>query len=69
MPKTAKTGSCQPGVVGATNGQFWQNDISSHVFDVPGKASALKVDPATAAIIKMPSAFTNACGSCHSGSL
>lgn len=69
MPKTAKTGSGQPGVVGTTNGQFWQNDISSHVFDVPGKASALKVDPATTAIIKMPSAFTNACGSCHSGSL
>jgi predicted CXXCH cytochrome family protein len=57
MPKTAKTGSGQPGaVIGGV--QYWMNDVSSHVFDMPRKADS-------GGTIKMPTAYTNACGACH----
>jgi predicted CXXCH cytochrome family protein len=61
MPKTAKTGSGEPGVLGTSGTQYWRNDISSHLFDVPAKAASIAT--------KMPTAFTNPCGSCHAGSL
>ena len=61
MPKTAKTGAGEPsGIVGDSAKVYWWNDVSSHVFDVPMKAASI----ATA----MPSAYTNPCGGCHSGS-
>jgi predicted CXXCH cytochrome family protein len=61
MPKTARTGSGEPGALGTSGTQYWQNDISSHVFDVPAKAASLAT--------KMPTAFTNLCGTCHVSSL
>jgi predicted CXXCH cytochrome family protein len=61
MPKTARTGAGEPsGIVGASTKVYWWNDISSHVFDVPMKAASIATT--------MPSAYTNPCGACHSGS-
>ena len=54
MPKTAKTGAGRPGIAG-----HWQNDISSHMFDMPAK------ELSSASGVNMPTAYTNACGSCH----
>jgi predicted CXXCH cytochrome family protein len=64
MPKTMQTGAgLGKGLVGKDGKNYWQNDISSHLFDVPRKDNpAVKgVEPGKA----MPIPFTNACGTCH----
>jgi predicted CXXCH cytochrome family protein len=55
MPKTAKTGAGRPGISG-----HWDNDISSHIFDVPRKSDS------SLAGTNMATGYTNACGACHS---
>jgi hypothetical protein len=61
MPKTAQTGAAQPTLVGASSGtQYTWSDVTSHAFDMPRKA----VSVAT----RMPTAYTNPCGACHTGS-
>lgn len=59
MPKTAKTGAGQPGIlVGAT--QYWTNDISSHMFDAPSKTNS------QIAGANMPTAYLSTCSkTCH----
>lgn len=71
MPRTAKTGAGRMGVslevptgqAGDVDSQYWNNDISSHVFDVITKEAVgvAGKQPGKA----MPSSYTNACGSCH----
>ena len=61
MPKTAKSGAGNPGLtIGPT--EFWQGDISSHLFDVPDKSWS---DPAG---LNMSTPYTSACANsgCHS---
>jgi len=59
MPKTAKTGAGRLGIL-AQGTQYWTNDISSHLFDMPRK------DLSRAATANMPTAYTDACGGvCH----
>jgi hypothetical protein len=61
MPKTAKTGAGTPGILVGSD-QYWENDISSHLFDVPPKTSSKKTSPG----FDMPTAYTRACGAaCH----
>lgn len=60
MPKTAKTGSGTPGTL-VSGVQYWQNDISSHRFDMPRKAASKPASPG----FNMPTAYTSACGTCH----
>ncbi len=56
LTKTAKTGSGKPGLL--INGvQYWENDITSHLFKVPDRALATSQ--------KMPVPYTNECGLCH----
>ncbi len=57
MPKTAKTGAGKPGlnILGV---QYWDNDITSHLFKVPDRSWAK-------APVSMPVPYTNACGTCH----
>ena len=56
LTKTAKTGSGKPGLL--INGvQYWENDITSHLFKVP--------DRSLATTQKMPVPYTNECGVCH----
>ena len=59
MPKTAKSGSgtAEATIAGVT---YYHGDISSHVFDVPRRASIATKDAQMMAI-----AYTNACGACH----
>lgn len=59
MPKTAKSGSGlqQATIAGAT---YYSGDISSHVFDMPRRASIANKSPGM-----MPIAYTNKCGLCH----
>lgn len=61
MPKTAQTGASQPsGIVGDdTLHEYAWSDVTSHVFDVPLKAASIAK--------KMPTAYTNPCGGCHTG--
>ncbi len=62
VTRTAKTGSGNPvaGLVGASGTKYYQNDITSHLFDVPKKS---KVSPTNA----MPIPYTkNECQGCHS---
>jgi hypothetical protein len=65
MTKTMQTGAgLGKGIVGAGGKNYWMNDISSHLFDVPRITNkAVKgVEPGKA----MPNPYTNACGeSCH----
>ena len=64
MPKTMQSGSgLNKGLTGKEGKNYWMNDITSHVFDVPRKNNkAVKgVEPGKA----MPIPYTNACGSCH----
>jgi predicted CXXCH cytochrome family protein len=61
MPKTAKTGSGEPGLLGTSGTQYWMNDVSSHRFDVPGKAASIAT--------RMPTAFVSPCGGCHVSAL
>ena len=63
--KTAQTGAgFGKGLIGKDGKNYWVNDISSHVYDVPRKDNkgVKGVDPGKA----MPIPYTNACGAaCH----
>ncbi len=64
MPKTMLTGAgLGKGNATKDGKNYWVNDITSHIFDVPRKDNkAVKgVDPARA----MPIPYTKGCGSCH----
>ncbi len=64
MPKTMQTGAgLGKGATRKDGKNYWVNDVTSHIFDVPRKDNkAVKgVDPAKA----MPIAYTKGCGSCH----
>lgn len=64
MTKTMQTGAgLGKGLARKDGKNYWTNDISSHLFDVPRKDNkAVKgVDPGKA----MPIPYTNACGTCH----
>ena len=64
MPKTMLTGAgLGKGSTRKDGKNYWVNDISSHLFDVPRKDNkAVKgVDPARA----MPIPYTRGCGACH----
>lgn len=71
MTKTAKTGAGDYGFLldnptGASTDAditYFENDITSHVFDVPRKTNVgvTGVQPAKA----MPIPYTNSCGTCH----
>jgi len=60
LQKTAQSGSGSPTTTfkSPSGQEYFHNDISSHMFDVPLKSSI-------SASNKMPIAFTNACGVCH----
>jgi predicted CXXCH cytochrome family protein len=63
-PKTMMTGAgVGKGAVRKDGKNYWTNDITSHIFDVPRKdnAGVKGVDPGKA----MPIPYTNACGECH----
>jgi hypothetical protein len=51
------------GLVKKDGKNYWMNDITSHLFDVPGKdnVGVKGVEPGKA----MPIPYTNACGKCH----
>jgi hypothetical protein len=58
MPKTAQTGAARPTVVGfVTATQYFWNDVTSHVFDMPRKSVTLAK--------KTPTAYVNPCATCH----
>jgi hypothetical protein len=60
MPKTAKTGAGTPGMlIGGT--QYWQNDVTSHLFVVPLKANSSKATGG----LDMSTPYTKSCGLCH----
>lgn len=63
VQKTAKSGSGSPTTtfIGQSGAKYFQNDISSHFFDVPLKTSV-------SATNAMPIAYTNVCGACHNSS-
>ncbi len=64
MTKTMQTGAgLGKGLDGKDGKNYWMNDITSHLFDVPRKSNpAVKgVAPGQA----MPIPYTNACGGCH----
>lgn len=64
MAKTMQTGAgFGKGLARKDGKNYWTNDISSHLFDVPRKDNkAVKgVEPGKA----MPIPYTNACGGCH----
>ncbi|HJX11347.1 MAG TPA: cytochrome c3 family protein [Candidatus Binatia bacterium] len=62
--KTMQTGAgFGKGLTRKDGKNYWMNDITSHIFDVPRKdnVTVKGVDPAKA----MPIPYTNACGKCH----
>lgn len=64
VTKTMQTGAgFGKGLVRKDGKNYWMNDISSHLFDVPRKDNkAVKgIEPGKA----MPIPYTNACGECH----
>ncbi len=65
MTKTMQTGAgLGKGISGVGGGNYWMNDITSHLFDVPRITNkAIKgVEPGKA----MPNPYTNSCGAeCH----
>jgi predicted CXXCH cytochrome family protein len=66
-PKTASSGAgsnpTTPAIGGTSATNYYQGDISSHLFDVPRKT-------ATSSTNAMPVPYTNNCGACHNyGSL
>jgi predicted CXXCH cytochrome family protein len=64
MTKTMQTGAgLGKGREGKDSKNYWVNDITSHLFDVPRKTNAAVkgVEPGKA----MPIPYTNACGACH----
>lgn len=63
-PKTMQTGAGMgKGLKGKDGKNYWVNDITSHIFDVPRKdnVGVKGIEPGKA----MPIPYTNACGSCH----
>jgi predicted CXXCH cytochrome family protein len=63
-PKTMQTGAgLGKGLARADGKNYWTNDITSHLFDVPRKdnKAVVGVEPGKA----MPIPYTNACGACH----
>jgi len=72
MTKTAKTGAGNYGqLLAAPTGTdadadttYFENDITSHLFDVIPKSAVQGETPGTA----MPVPYTNACGTCHDAS-
>ncbi len=64
-PKTMQTGAgFGKGLTTKDGKNYWVNDVTSHIFDVPKKdnVGVKGVDPGKA----MPVPYTNICGSCHS---
>ncbi len=64
MTKTMQTGAgLGEGIEGKGGKNYWMNDITSHLFDVPRIANkgVKGVEPGKA----MPIPYTNACGTCH----
>ena len=64
VTKTMQTGAgLGKGLARKDGKNYWMNDISSHLFDVPRKNSkaVAGVEPGKA----MPIPYTNACGECH----
>ena len=64
MTKTMQTGAgLGKGRDGKDGKNYWMNDITAHLFDVPRKSNAgvKGVEPGRA----MPIPYTNACGTCH----
>jgi predicted CXXCH cytochrome family protein len=64
MPKTMQTGAgLGKGKDGKDGKNYWTNDITSHLFDVPRKTNVgvKGIEPGKA----MPIPYTNACGGCH----
>ncbi|MCL4476858.1 MAG: hypothetical protein M1508_11630 [Nitrospirae bacterium] len=62
--KTMQTGAgLGKGLARKDGKNYWMNDITSHIFDVPKKdnAGVKGVEPGKA----MPIPYTNACGKCH----
>jgi predicted CXXCH cytochrome family protein len=62
--KTMQTGAgFGKGLVGKDGKNYWMNDITAHIFDVPRKdnVGVKGVEPGKA----MPIPYTNACGTCH----
>lgn len=62
--KTMQTGAgLGKGLVRKDEKNYWMNDITSHLYDVPRKdnVGVKGVDPGKA----MPIPYTNACGKCH----
>ena len=62
--KTMQTGAGLGKGLARKNGKnYWMNDITSHLFDVPKKdnVEVKDIDPGKA----MPIPYTNACGKCH----
>jgi predicted CXXCH cytochrome family protein len=63
-PKTMQTGSgFGKGLAKKDGKNYWMNDITSHIFDVPRKDNkgVKGVEPGKA----MPIPYTNSCGTCH----
>lgn len=64
MSKSMQTGAGMGKGLARKDGKnYWMNDITSHIFDVPRKdnVGVKGVEPGKA----MPIPYTNACGSCH----
>lgn len=64
VPKTMQTGAgLGKGLARKDGKNYWMNDISSHLFDVPRKnnKAVAGVEPGKA----MPIPYTNTCGACH----
>jgi predicted CXXCH cytochrome family protein len=64
MTKTMLTGAgLGKGLEGKDGKNYWMNDITSHLFDVPRKNNKAVQGVAPGAAMPIP--YTNACGSCH----
>ena len=60
MARMAKTGAGVESKL-TLDGYYYENDITSHVFDVPNKTTLTGVAPSSA----MPIPYTSACATCH----
>ncbi len=64
MPKTMQTGAgLGKGAARKDGKNYWVNDISSHIFDVPRKSN--KAVKGVEAAKAMPIPYTSGCGACH----
>jgi predicted CXXCH cytochrome family protein len=59
--KTMQTGSGGKGLAAKDGKNYWVNDVTSHLFDVPRKTVIKGVEAGKA----MPIPYTNSCGTCH----